>query len=274
MEGKILQLGRQQVYLTMKQIKKFAAQAGVKVPDDLKPSPSFDPDFATLGYVDDVTLFKALGFDAVESLDLSEYEDCSFAHDLNEPIPEKYHGQYDVIYDGGTLEHVFHFPNCLKNIHHMLKPNGIIIHASPSHNHVDHGFYMFSPTVYADYYAANKYKTLKSNIFEYDQNHEKNRWTIYDYSPGSIDHLAYGGWGSKLLGIWFVAEKTKESTCNVIPQQSFYKRTWNPQTAAKINPLKQLIKRHKVLYLSAKLLKRLLPLKLLKNKKPPVAAIY
>ena len=138
--GKILQLGRQCSYVTPKQMKTYATDFNTTLPQNLDIHLSFDPKLNEIGYVDDITFFKSVGFDEVDSLDYSKYEGCSLVHDLNEPIPEEYHEKYDAIFDGGTLEHVFHFPNCLANIHKILKPGGVIIHSSPSHNHVDHGF--------------------------------------------------------------------------------------------------------------------------------------
>ena len=119
-------------------------------------------------------------------------------------MPDWVKGKYDVIFDGGTAEHIFNFPQVLKNIHDLLKLGGIIIHASPSHNHVDHGFYMFSPTVFYDFYSVNKFDILKSYIFEYKSDPIFD-WLIYDYKPGAIDHLSFGGWGRDSLGIFFVA---------------------------------------------------------------------
>ena len=109
----------------------------------------------------------------------------------------------------------------------MLKPGGIIIHASPSHNHIDHGFYMFSPQVYYDYYSLNRFEILRSNIFEYEKDHAGRPWLIYEYKPGSIDHLSLGGWRKKLLGIWFVARKRVESTCGEAPMQGSYIHAWS-----------------------------------------------
>lgn len=274
--GKVLQLGRQCSYVTPEQMKTFTTYFNTSLPQNLNINLSFDPKLKEIGYVDDVTFFKAVGFDAVDSLDYSTYEGCSIIHDLNEPIPEEYHEKYDAIFDGGTLEHVFHFPNCLANIHKMLKPGGVIIHSSPSHNHVDHGFYMFSPTVFYDYYRANNYNILKSNIFEYSRTHERGRWTIYKYEPGVIDHLSYGGWGKKLLGIWLVAEKLPESTFGTIPQQSFYTKTWNQSSknSHRFKGLKAFIRKTPLLYRLARRANQVLNIKSFIKKRPKTIARY
>jgi SAM-dependent methyltransferase len=160
-------------------------------------------------------------------------------------VPKDYWGKFDVIYDGGTAEHVFHFPQVLKNIHLMLKENGVIIHVSPSHNHVDHGFYMFSPQVYYEYYHTNRYAIKTSQVFEYSPRYN-DPWTVYHYQPGALDRLAYGGFGSKMLAIHLVAQKTADSTSCVIPQQGGYVTAWKAEHKTssspkrKVNPIKRL----------------------------------
>jgi hypothetical protein len=133
--------------------------------------------------------------------------------------------QYDVVFDGGTIEHVFNLPQVLKNIHHLLKISGRIIHASPSHNHVDHGFFMFSPTFFNDYYTANLYNIKTFYLFKYSSP-QKSVWSVYEYKPGSIDAYSFGGFGKKMLGIWFIAKKTSASLDNIIPQQGGYLHIW------------------------------------------------
>jgi hypothetical protein len=86
---------------------------------------------------------------------------------------------------------------------------------------------MFSPALFYDYYSTNGFKILKSYLFEYDQDHAGKKWNIYQYKPGDIDHLSFGGWkNGKLLGIFFVAQKVENSTCENIPQQGSYVKAW------------------------------------------------
>jgi len=137
---------------------------------------------------DDTVFFQALGFDQVESLDVSAYQGTTHVVDLNKPVSKDLHERFDVIYDGGTTEHIFDQVSVMKNVHSMLKVGGRIIHASPSTGHVDHGYYMFSPTMFWEYYAANSYSLETTYVIKYDQLHhmKKNSWTVYDYTPGSL----------------------------------------------------------------------------------------
>lgn len=234
----ILQLGRQCILFDEATLKKYAPIHGVKL-ENVQTQLSFNDHHKKLGYIDDFTLFKSLGFKNVSSMDNKDYEGADMIFDLNYPIPEKYHNKFDVIYDGGTAEHVFHFPKLLENLHLLLKEGGVIIHLSPSNNHADHGFYMFSPQIFSYYYSANHYEILTSHYFEYEPIHTQ-PWTIYNYSPGVIDHLAYGGFGKKMLGIHIVVKKTAQSTCGIIPQQGIYQGNIPQISKMKVDPITRL----------------------------------
>jgi SAM-dependent methyltransferase len=268
LKGKVLQLGRQHTFLTFPQALSLAQAAGVSLPnaDSLEIRLSFKEDLKKSKYIDDITLFSLLGFDEVHSLDASSFEGATLIYDLNVPIPKELHNQYDVIYDGGTMEHIFSVPNVLQNIHDLLKEGGIVIHASPSHNHVDHGFYMFSPTLFTDYYMANAYQILSSYIFQYSDDHNRS-WNIYQYEPGSLDGFSFGGFGKEMLGIWFIAQKTSRSTSSVIPQQGAYVKQWRSEIPSapksSFSFLRSWIKKSKRVHsLARKTKKILLPLKL------------
>ena len=67
---------------------------------------------------------------------------------MNNPVPEEYYEKYDVIFDGGTIEHIFDVKMCFHNVKKMLKKNGIFISVNGANNHLGHGFYQFSPDLY------------------------------------------------------------------------------------------------------------------------------
>src|SRR3546814_6352081 len=56
----------------------------------------------------DNDLFGELGFSQTESIDISAYEGCTHLADLNvSPIPDHLRQRFGLIYNGGTLEHIF-----------------------------------------------------------------------------------------------------------------------------------------------------------------------
>ncbi|MEM9821940.1 MAG: class I SAM-dependent methyltransferase, partial [Bacteroidota bacterium] len=81
------------------------------------------------------SFFKLLGAKQVDSMDASPYEKASMLHDMNLPIKAALQQQFDVVLDGGSLEHVFNFPGALKNCMEMVKEGGHFISISPSNNY-------------------------------------------------------------------------------------------------------------------------------------------
>jgi SAM-dependent methyltransferase len=169
----------------------------------------------------------ALGFQSVSSLDASTFEGADICHDMNLPVSESHFCRFDLIFNGGTIEHIFDLKMALSNIHNMLRVGGIIIHGAPSNNHVDHGFYQLSPTFFFDYYSVNNYDILKCFFVEYQREHDRIPWKWYEYRPGSLDAVSFGGLNSSLWHTWFVTQKTKFSTSEVIPQQGSYRKNLN-----------------------------------------------
>jgi SAM-dependent methyltransferase len=221
----LLTLGRQDIFVTAAEMDGIFADFGrsVYVPTGT-PHISSKAGFAAGGFIPDEYLFSALGFKEFRSLDVSEYENADYRFDLNQPeTPEHLRGSWDVIFDGGTIEHVFHLPNALANIFRMLKVGGRIIHIAPSSNHIDHGFYMFSPTLFWDYYCANFYEVNVCEVFCYRSDDVYGgKWAISDYVPGALTRVSHGGLDDGIYGIIMIATKTVETTCDAIPQQGLY----------------------------------------------------
>lgn len=93
---------------------------------------------------------EVLGATSCHSLDVSDYQKSEIICNLNHPIAQEYVGQYDVVFDGGTLEHLSNLPTALSNIFSLLRTGGIYYFGGPCNNWVDHGFFQFSPTFYSD----------------------------------------------------------------------------------------------------------------------------
>jgi hypothetical protein len=76
-------------------------------------------------------------------------------------MPEHLKGQFSVVFDGGTLEHVFNAGWALRHCLELVAPGGHYIGASPGNNQMGHGFYQFSPEFY--------YRVLSRDVgFEVD----------------------------------------------------------------------------------------------------------
>ncbi|SEN48007.1 Methyltransferase domain-containing protein [Gemmobacter aquatilis] len=91
------------------------------------------------------TLMSSLGFGQMEALDFSDYEGATILQDLNCPVGPELEGQFDLIFDGGTLEHVFNVPMALQSVFRMLKPGGRFISVNGMNGWMGHGLYQFNP---------------------------------------------------------------------------------------------------------------------------------
>ena len=68
------------------------------------------------------------------SIDLNGL-DGSLKLDLREDISGHFEHKFDVVYNGGTAEHVANQYFCFKNIHNITKNNGLMIHILPKTGH-------------------------------------------------------------------------------------------------------------------------------------------
>lgn len=226
LRGRVLTLGRQDIWLTIDKLRSISARSGVPLREIKNIELSHKPWFSQQGYISDRSFFELLGFEQIESLDYSDYEGANHIADLNsDRMPNHLLGAFDFIVDGGTLEHVFHVPNVLKNIFSMLRTGGRILHMAPSSNHIDHGFYMFSPTLFSDFYFANKFEINLSQIYRHTQEHVTDPWEVIDYEPGCLDNVSFGGLDNSIYGIVFLATKTDQSSGDAIPQQGLSRKT-------------------------------------------------
>lgn len=89
--------------------------------------------------------FKA---EVVDSLDISSFENASIIHDLNVTIKNYLRDSFDVVFDGGTLEHIFNFPLAIKNVMEMVRVDGYLVLHTVTNNYCGHGFYQFSPELF------------------------------------------------------------------------------------------------------------------------------
>ncbi len=75
-------------------------------------------------------------------------------HDLNKPVPEELKGKYDLLFDSGSLEHIFNVPTVLQNYVHLIRKDGILVLDLPVDGCSGHGFFQFSPELVYRYFTA------------------------------------------------------------------------------------------------------------------------
>ena len=99
------------------------------------------------------SVLRALGVEA-EFVDIVASRGFEIVLDLNHPAPPELLGKYDLVFDGGTLEHCFNVGQVMRNILGFAKVGGYILHVNPL-NFFNHGFFNFNPTFYYDWYARS-----------------------------------------------------------------------------------------------------------------------
>lgn len=141
--GDTITIGRQTLYVINSIVKRIV---GTKLSYNDQP------------YCEEL-LKEDFGAIRVDSIDYSAYENATYVHDMNKPLPADLRGKYDTVYDGGCLEHIYNAPQALENCSLLCRPGGQILHILPTNNFCGHGFWQFSPELFFSLYSeSNGYK--------------------------------------------------------------------------------------------------------------------
>lgn len=207
----IITLGRQNVSFTTNQLRSVFSSFTVEQCKRITASVFADP------------LFQQLGFSTIHSMDYSDFEGAQLLHDLNKPIAEQHKNTYDVVMDGGTLEHVFNFPVAIDSCMKLVKKNGHLIMVTPSNNLFGHGFYQFSPELfYRIFSEENGFAIVEIFV------NGKKPGTWYAVSdPRQVGErvVLQNGYATELI---VIARKTNEAGGMLsTPQQSDYRVLWD-----------------------------------------------
>lgn len=178
-------------------------------------------------------LFHALGATQLDSMDRSDFEGATVLHDLNFAISSDLHQKFDVVYDGGTLEHIFNFPTAIQNAMEMVKVGGHLLIQTPTNNWSGHGFYQFSPELYYRVLSEeNGFRIKRMVVFEWGVN----RW--YEVAdPAKVRSRVYVVNGCR-TSLMILAERIKVVPINQsVPQQSDYALIkWKTENAETSEP--------------------------------------
>lgn len=220
----VLMIGRQSLNVHPLTVRKTLMAAGI-------PTGAFDAASKDTGFADFV--FTALGAQQVSSIDASEFEGAHYVHDMNSPIPGDMKERFDLVYDGGTLEHIFNVPVALKNCMEMVKVGGVFVSDTCANNWCGHGFYQFSPEFF--------YRVLTD-----ENGYQMERLVVHTVGP-------YGRWyqvadprklGSRIevvnfLPLQMLVMASRQRIAPVFaqsPQQSDYVRRWRSTAVSLVSP--------------------------------------
>lgn len=135
-------IGRQRLYITKSGLAKRLSAFGITTTSETAQRLLEEAQ----GYSE--PLFRLLGATRTESFDASDYEGASCVLDLNQPIPSEREAAFTAVVDSGTLEHVFNFPEAIRNCMQMVQLGGHLLSITNVNNLAGHGFYQFSPELF------------------------------------------------------------------------------------------------------------------------------
>lgn len=189
---------------------------------DVSPSKTFNNTGSSHTVADD--FFGMLGAKNITSIDISNYEGANTLHDMNLPIPDDLANSFDVVYDGGSLEHVFNFPQAMKNCMEMVKVGGRMIIETMANNLMGHGFYQFCPELfYRCLCPANGFHVERMIIYEIRPN--KLLFNVIDPSDAQSRVELCNGFPTFM---YVQAKRDALKQCFAeYPQQSDYEICWH-----------------------------------------------
>lgn len=236
-EGPVCSLGNQDVWASINDIRRCFLETGCPYtePSTVKPHSSrtfsMSEDLARLSrdFVHASTLFEAFGIREYLDMDKFDSDNPALLHDLNDPVPEDLENSFGLVFDGGTIEHIFDMRQVMANIARMLRVRGCVVHIGSFS--MDHGLYALSPGFFFDYYAANGFGEFECYIMEADfsditRTHaQRQRYVEYRYGM-SLDGLL--DMNREIL-VFFAGRKLCNTDAPAVPTQGAYARRGNLQ---------------------------------------------
>jgi hypothetical protein len=162
---------------------------------------------------------KTLGAGEIDTFDASDYEGASQVWDMNLPISEDFKEKYSLMIDSGSLEHIFNFPQAMKNCMEMVKLDGHMIGVTPANNFFGHGFYQFSPELFFRVFTkANGFELVKMWLF-----FPESSSPVFEVKDPMEVRSRVSFRNSKETFLFYVAKRTEiKAIFATAPQQSDY----------------------------------------------------
>jgi hypothetical protein len=143
-------------------------------------------------------LLAARGLGEMVTLDLFDPR-ADVRYDLNVPVPE--HERYGLVFDIGSIEHVFDTRQCLESCLRMVRAGGHYFVVTVVKGYLRHGFHAFHPDLLG--------QALTANGFEVPYTRFSSKAGAPLTEPDDADDAL----------IWIVGRKTRPLEQFQIPQQ-------------------------------------------------------
>jgi len=221
--GPLLTLGNQDIWAEYNELRSFFEEIDCPYAEStIIPHTSrlFEQHTDTENYVHARTFFEMLGIKDYYDIDKYDRDAPQILHDLNTPIPIDLREKFNLIIDGGTMEHIFDVRQVMENIVSMCRTSGRIVHMTPTSNFMDHGFYSFSPCFFYDFYCVNGFDDFVCYVFQINPDNLRDPSPFFEYHYG-MDLRPLIDPGRRIL-VFFAARKAREIERLVIPTQGAF----------------------------------------------------
>jgi SAM-dependent methyltransferase len=177
-------------------------------------------------------LAEHFGATVVDAIDNSPYEGARIVADMNKPLPNALHQQYDTVIDLGCLEHIFDVAQSLRNVKSLCREGGRILHLLPANGFCGHGFYQFSPELFFSYYTTES-GFADTEVFFADLLDTKHWYRVHRPKSGQRINVR----SSHELYLAISTRRVSVQEAEV--QQSDYVHAWSEQGEAKAAPARR-----------------------------------
>lgn len=201
--ARTLTLGRQHFYMTPVELRRSNAECTQTGSDDKCQD-----------------LFASLGARVIDAIDASAYEGANIIHDMNIPLDVPSSQRWSCVFDGGSLEHIFNFPQAIKSCLELTKVGGHFISVTPWSGWSGHGFYQFCPELFYRILSEENGFQVERMLFR-----KGKRW-YHIRDPKVLGHR-FELQSSERRLLYISARRTEERAIFAsAPQQSDYAAAW------------------------------------------------
>ncbi|PQQ41088.1 hypothetical protein C6H65_11275 [Photorhabdus luminescens] len=217
-KGNILTLGKQMVFFDYDTLNRVLKEKDI--PNcNVNKSYEFSQDFEHLKFIEpysqycnDKAVISSLFGVSPKVMDITDEYYVDFRQDLNYKVGNCYEQKFSFILDAGTIEHIYDICTALNNIDAMLVKGGLVVHITPAHGFLDHGYYQISPQLYYDFYSSRGYQIQHCYLAEMSvrkTNHSQQTFWHWDWSISRKKLIS-----EKMLLVYFCAKKISNSVNN------------------------------------------------------------
>jgi hypothetical protein len=229
--GSVCVLGNQEIWADYDRLRTCFTEVGVpyRTPKEIRPHSSRmfkeDPILDRLAerFVHASVFFDMMGMDEYVDVDKFATDRPVLQLDLNLPVSDALHERFDLMIDGGTVEHIFDVRAVMQNVCSMTRIGGHVVHMATFQP--DHGFYAFSPTLFYEFYLANGFADPECYLLYVDYQDilrtyaDPHPYLRYEYGKTVLPQ------GSEIpFMVLFAARKTRTMMQIEIPTQGVFAR--------------------------------------------------